>query len=94
MISRFYSVVIVKDGYLPVSADGIELDPGQVAAGPWSLSEIKAEDGTTGAMLDPVFFLTGLNSYISIKDRVYHKYIYETIYETMQNEEGQFSLIE
>lgn len=24
---EFYSVVIVKDGYLPVSADGIELDP-------------------------------------------------------------------
>ncbi|MCP4185932.1 MAG: hypothetical protein GY761_21935 [Hyphomicrobiales bacterium] len=52
-------VTVPEGKYATLSTyDGIELDPGQVAARPWSLSEVVADDGTRGTMLDPVFFLT------------------------------------
>lgn len=52
-------VTVPEGKYATLSTfDGIELDPGQVAARPWALSEIEADDGATGTMLDPVFFLT------------------------------------
>ena len=52
-------VTVPEGRYLTLSSfDGVELDAGQVAARPWSLAEIKGEDGIIGSMLDPVFFLT------------------------------------
>lgn len=52
-------VKVPEGKYLTLaSQDGRELDAGQVAAKPWSLGDITSKDGTTGSMLDPVFFLT------------------------------------